>query len=138
MNKNTFKRQWTKDTKDVRKNTPYVLVKHRRNTRLSYFLNRDYELIWLDGFNSMLPTEEEGLKKFLFRVFATHKVQTTEGWTPTYDTQKPEKVWGIHEDNYTAYWLDDYTELNAATLSGLMFVGDTIGEAETVYQITNG
>ena len=117
-----FNRLWTSNTVNAHKVTPYVLVKHKTCRRLSYLLNRNYELIWQNEFEAMLPSEEWRIKRYLYDVFAKHNVQEWDGWTPRCESQLPEKCAGVDSSEFIAYWLDDLPKLKPSVLAGLLFV----------------
>jgi len=122
-----FRRQWTRDTVDVLKACPYVLIRHVFDTQYSYFLNRNYELIWDKQFETMIASEEQGWKKMLFSIFKKHQVQTERGWVPTHDYQKPAKCSNLSKEAFQAFWIPEYYKLDTTVLTGLLMIGDMVG-----------
>ena len=117
-----FKRQWTGNSDTARRQCPYVMVAHEE-LHLTYFLNRNYDLIWDEQFSVMLRSEEEHLKRFLERFFIKNQVQEWEGWTPSGEWQMPKKCRPLKADEFKAYWIKDWRELDTVNLTGLLFIG---------------
>ena len=117
-----FRRQWTGNSDTARRQCPYVMVAHEA-LHLTYFLNRNYDLIWDEQFSTMLRSDEELIKRFLKRFFIKHQVQEWEGWTPSCDEQMPVKCRSIGSEGFKAYWIGDWRELDTVTLTGLLFTG---------------
>ena len=109
------------------------MVKHRR-LRKTYFLNRNYELMWEKEFSAMIPSEEFLIKKYLVKLFNKKKKQEWEGWTPSQEDQMPEKCAGTPASEFTGVWIDDWRKLSAITLAGFLFTSRELIGTETCEQ----